>query len=101
MIDDSTGKEPRPRIGDELIWGAKGIAEEIKDPNKKPRTRSIAPVTWSAPSGCELAGLPAAASTSRQKRHCRRTSRAWRLKFLCGGNTASARDDVNFDADVN
>jgi hypothetical protein len=35
MTDDSTGKEPRPRIGDELIWGAKGIAEEIKNPDQK------------------------------------------------------------------
>jgi hypothetical protein len=35
MIDDSTDKEPRPRIGDELIWGARGIAEEIKDPGQK------------------------------------------------------------------
>jgi hypothetical protein len=35
MLDNSIDKALRPRIGDELIWGALGIAEEIRKPDEK------------------------------------------------------------------
>jgi hypothetical protein len=34
MINDPTGKAPRPRLGEQLVWGARGIAEEIREPEQ-------------------------------------------------------------------